>query len=581
MCSASTYAQISTKPREKKYYHEILEEIFSCNEPHYSVNNLDIYFNKESSDYCDSIFQIKQTVNCALSFGSLWNETNLGFIIEENALSRIKGTIWFMNVTFKKMVDFNNVPIINDFQFFDCNFEGPLLINLPKLTYASVLISNSNFNNTLQVSMSEVNEGYLAMEKCTLDNRLIEVKKCDSWFFGSTGIKLELYNNVFTSSDLNKTFVGIGGAFNSVTIDNCVFNESLLMNQLEIVNKCHLAENYFSNISIDALILPPSSSTYIGWKSLEGKIVSFESQRGDEFPKGFPYATSERGPLYLAKSDEELKNEEKYHNLISTHYILLQMYKSQGDFDAANGCFVEVKDIQSRKFRYKYKTNPNISNFFIWRTNQFLRYFSDYGTNPAKSVIVSFYVILIFGCFYFFFYSAWDKINKMYFMSRFYKLSQYLASKTTLEEFYNTSNKREIGSLEQFKSELKTKKVELPIYVIYLGHFFYRYSNSKHSVGRWVLKRFDIQKGVWKELKAGKKILVGTTIGITITVFLIYTLLIKAISASMLSLNAFSTLGFGNIPVKGLSKYLTVIEGFLGWLLLSIFSVSLVAQIIF
>jgi hypothetical protein len=59
-----------------------------------------------------------------------------------------------------------------------------------------------------------------------------------------------------------------------------------------------------------------------------------------------------------------------------------------------------------------------------------------------------------------------------------------------------------------------------------------------------------------------------------------YVGIIKILNALMLSLNVFSTLGFGDIPVKGFAKYLTVVEGFIGWFLLSIFSVALISQII-
>ena len=45
-----------------------------------------------------------------------------------------------------------------------------------------------------------------------------------------------------------------------------------------------------------------------------------------------------------------------------------------------------------------------------------------------------------------------------------------------------------------------------------------------------------------------------------------------------LSINAFSTLGFGQIPVGGFTKYVAIIEGFIGWFLLSIFLVSVLSQ---
>lgn len=56
---------------------------------------------------------------------------------------------------------------------------------------------------------------------------------------------------------------------------------------------------------------------------------------------------------------------------------------------------------------------------------------------------------------------------------------------------------------------------------------------------------------------------------------------LSLLNAITLSLNAFVTLGFGEIPTKGVAKYITVVQGFMGWFLLSIFTVSLVSQLLF
>ena len=56
--------------------------------------------------------------------------------------------------------------------------------------------------------------------------------------------------------------------------------------------------------------------------------------------------------------------------------------------------------------------------------------------------------------------------------------------------------------------------------------------------------------------------------------------IISLINALTLSLNAFTTLGFGRIPAKGLAKYVCVIQGFIGWFLLSIFTVALINQVL-
>jgi hypothetical protein len=54
----------------------------------------------------------------------------------------------------------------------------------------------------------------------------------------------------------------------------------------------------------------------------------------------------------------------------------------------------------------------------------------------------------------------------------------------------------------------------------------------------------------------------------------------KLFHSIILSMNAFVTLGFGSMKVKGDYIYLSIIEGIFGWFLLSIFTVSLINQII-
>jgi hypothetical protein len=55
---------------------------------------------------------------------------------------------------------------------------------------------------------------------------------------------------------------------------------------------------------------------------------------------------------------------------------------------------------------------------------------------------------------------------------------------------------------------------------------------------------------------------------------------ISLINALTLSLNSFTTLGFGTIPTKGLARYVCIIQGFIGWFLLSIFTVALINQVL-
>lgn len=56
---------------------------------------------------------------------------------------------------------------------------------------------------------------------------------------------------------------------------------------------------------------------------------------------------------------------------------------------------------------------------------------------------------------------------------------------------------------------------------------------------------------------------------------------VSLINAMTLSLNSFVTLGFGSIPTTGLARYICILQGFIGWFLLSVFTASLINQVLF
>lgn len=57
-------------------------------------------------------------------------------------------------------------------------------------------------------------------------------------------------------------------------------------------------------------------------------------------------------------------------------------------------------------------------------------------------------------------------------------------------------------------------------------------------------------------------------------------ILLSLLNAVALSMNAFITLGFGNIPTTGIARYMCIIQGMLGWFLLSLFTVALLNQVL-
>jgi len=156
-----------------------------------------------------------------------------------------------------------------------------------------------------------------------------------------------------------------------------------------------------------------------------------------------------------------------------------------------------MKDVQSRMLKHRFSNHRTFDNFFRWKLAQLLKVYVNYGTDPARAITISVWVVFIFGIFYFFFPSEWD-----------------VASKSKL-----------IGDFQKF------------------------------------VHRND--QGYYRPLLS-----------------LVYGFVISLLNALTLSLNSFVTLGFGNIPTKGLARYICIIQGFIGWFLLSIFTVALINQVL-
>lgn len=273
---------------------------------------------------------------------------------------------------------------------------------------------------------------------------------------------------------------------------------------------------------------------------------------------------------------DDINNVYMFNNLISEYKNFHNIYLTRGDIESANACFIEMKDIETQRMELLYRQDHSLSNWFNWRFNQFFKLFCNYGTSPVKALKISIYTILCFACVYFFFYSEWDKINRHFLITQHEKIMLYFKSNQDLEYEYLKRNRDEMKSYEKYKKEITKKTGRVPSYIRVLGRPLYFSAILKHRINLFLYRRTDILKSRWKDLSTPKRIFRGSLVGIGILFYLGYLVALRGVNSVFLSINAFSTLGFGRIPVHGLSKYITIIEGFTGWFLLSVFSISLI-----
>ncbi len=351
---------------------------------------------------------------------------------------------------------------------------------------------------------------------------------------------------VFQGMDFNKSIIDFNGCSvkEDLSIYECKFNQPLGVNKFDF----------------------PLDNTSFQWSQLDSA--------------GLGLYTDYAVPPFSNRTDSLSSDVYIFNALNSSYRKFFSMYRTQGDTESANACYKQMKDMETAKYRHFHRQSPQLQTWFNWRFNQFLKYFSEYGTSPVQSLIVSMWTILIFAAVYFFFPSDWDRIDRAFLINQHRKIMDYFRSEQRLEDFYTAQHKEEFKAFEEYREEIKRGNTELPAFILALGQPLYLLSVIKHKFLTLIYRRTEVLRGRWIDLKPARKAYVSTMTVLSILFYLFYLILVRTLNSITLSINVFSTLGFGAIPVKGITRYITIVEGFLGWFLLSIFSVSLIGQML-
>lgn len=564
-----------SKYKRKISITEWVEEMERCKEPVYYLENTEIFYD----DFKDSIYSFRNFQSLMADTTLTKNKEVYAMVILRNCKLPEVSTCSVSNITFLHNVTFANCEGALQLRIVNCIFEKGLDIRLSNLKDLEFW----NCQILQRIVISELEISILVFSKCSFytDHTIPE----SPYFFG---IEKEnqsyqyLFNvrqsekkiNTFILSDckilptdVNPVLFFNGGQYDVVDLEETNFANCIL----NFIN-CSVKENFtvqncLFNLPIGMQAFNfPKDNTNFNWSQIDSVGLGL-------------YPSYAQSP-YTTKTDSLISDVNIYNDLNSSYRKFYSMYRTQGDMESANACYKQMKDMETGKYHHLYEKNPGIQTWFNWRFNQFLKYFSEYGTNPVKSLIFSMWTILIFAAVYFFFYSDWDGINRTFMIKQHRKLMQYFRSEQRLEDFYVEGYIDDLKTFADYKKEMMERKAEVPMFILLLGKPLYLLSVVRHKILTFIYRRTEILQGRWIDLKPARKVFVGVTVGFSITVYLIFLSLVRALNSTALSINVFSTLGFGAIPVKGVSRYITIIEGFLGWFLLSIFSVSLISQML-
>ncbi|MCH2022408.1 MAG: hypothetical protein MK207_08000 [Saprospiraceae bacterium] len=582
-CATTTTAQDNKKYDRELTYAQMWKEILTCEEPEYTLEH-SLILEKENDDliidslqkkypYVSAKVKIRKCTFVGFaedhqgSFSVDIHTSNLtferNFLIYENeglSLFFIDKTNFLSGVTIQR-----NGSLFDNLFFTDCTINGYFRLG-----------SNDNDNDDIGIDFwrCQINlERNEFQKKHQMESR--------SFFaFSSESSSLSINQSKFTG-DSSISLIGVyGKSIEFIQIDSCIFDVDLDFGGCKIVDRIDIHASKFLEVDLYGVVLPPISKANIRFNQLTKNLSLFdEKERKIEREKNVPIYVYER-ILYKGATYEEQKKLKLYDELMALYSKFFKLYRERGDLESANGCYVAMKQLQTARLKYLYDENNTVENWMYWQLNVFLEYFCDYLTSPVKALIISMWTILKFALLYFFFYSSWDQINRKFLIRQHRKLMLYFSSEQRLEDFYTEEYKIETQDYEAYKKELEERRVFVPFFINFFGKPLYNMSLLRYKVMSWVYRRAEILSGRWVDLKSLKKFTVGTKVFVALIFYIAYLITVRAANSIILSINAFSTLGFGNIPVHGVLRYFTILEGFLGWFLLSIFSVSLISQIL-
>lgn len=413
--------------------------------------------------------------------------------------------------------------------FFRCTFvNGVYLSNMAtkllKFAECQIALEKEKYNDVFIVDSQ--------IEQITLNN--------------SKWVKLCLEKNSFKNFAMQNCTIAKEFAFSSavqreIVIDSCRFDSVVAFYAAQL----------------------PHKNTSLAWQQIMSKNVMLKDTL-----------------YYRARTESEFADAANYNNLISVYTDFLSLYKTRGDQESYNACYVEMKQIHTRRAGFLYRQRPTLESWFDWRLNQLLEVFSDYGTNAAKGLIYVFYVIIGFAALYLIFPSEPDNLSRQTSFAFFDVVIGYFSTNTTLVNLRKHKRQRALDDLHNFQTTLAVSREDVPAFIAWLGKPLYGLNRAYLSASAWLVERFDIVPGRWQELSKGRKLWTSVAVGAYMLGFLLWGVVMRFVNAFALSINAFVTLGYGEIQARGVARYLAVLEGAVGWFLLSIFSVTLISQLL-
>ncbi len=485
----------------------------------------------------------------------------------------IIGCIFNSTFYIENCIQKENYPIIIE----NCVFHDDFIItNSDNLILSELTCKNNEYASVFEIRSTI---GELEVINCLFlaNKELFSTKdqERDYYQFNVSGLILEdlsLINNKFQNSDIpNVKSVSLNGSE--------VGSMYLYKNNMDVldlsyaeVGKALLIDSLNVKYNIGILNFDfPESNTNIPWYNLGGeKLAVFHSDETGQTV------------AYQAKTNDQLSDNLKYNDLISAYTKFNTLYHDRGDITSANSSYVEIKDIETRRQAFIQKVNPTLNNYINYNLNLFLKFFSDYATNPGKSLKLSLWVILIFTVLYMFSFYRWDGMNYSYYIGQFNKFYQYISTDDPIDKVFEVKKNEIEDDIEQLRNKYLASDKKVPKLLWLFGNPLHFLGKFRYQMMPNLIKLFNFQPKEWKSYNTLGKLRSGVLILLIGIFFIIYVTVVKFLNSFVLSINSFFVIGFGALPEEeeGIAMYLSIIEGIIGWFLLTIFTITLLSQVL-
>ena len=558
-------------------FSELISELTNGKDSIFSLKNAIVKFNKEKDErysLYEYRFKGKKYPSDTIQIHKTIYFENVHF---DNHLSAYNYA--FINFRFHKPIILTNTNAAN---FFNCQFKN-------SFTYQNSNTTKNNISNRLSLSKNTFNSKVFIVDYSENSDLILTIENSTFNYFGTQDYS-NIVRPLLTINVANPLYFSF--ISNNINYNNETFNFQAMDSKEIYFVKNQIKSNVWSYLFINNT----EKLSFID-NTIESDLLFGIDKMKVEYEMQWPITTHKIIPVnYVFSNQENIGNtinktldslyihsrvtdESYYKNELTLLSKFHSYFKEFHDRHSANDVYIKIKHLETERLEHLYEEDKSFTNYFEMIVNRFLERFSDYGTSPSKIVISSFNIILLFAFLFLFSSNSWNKINLNRYNKGIAQSINYFTSDATIIKAYEIDENKILKNTNT-KATLIENRNHVPKVFSFFSLLFINTQTKLVEIKLSFWNYLNVVKNSWHGLSSFKRMVYSFLIGVLILGYLLIKVLSILFNALTLSINSFTTLGFGEIPIKGIGRYLAIVEGFIGWIVITLFSVTLISQIL-